>query len=380
MKKTLLILLILIALIPIAYLSLPFFGINVHVSELISHLYPGLNQKASPEFKTYKAASLETYVEGLDLPRFMYVSETGALLVAEPYKGRIILIPYNQPQKKKVLVSGLKKPSSLDVYQNYLYIAEEDAIGRIAFDKTRDRVSGSYERVIAPLPGGKGHWTRTIHFGPDGYGYVSIGSSCNVCIEDNRYRATISRFLPDDHQLEVYASGLRNSVGFDWSPISGKLYASDNGRDWLGDNFPPDELNLIEKNAFYGWPYANGNKKPDPDYGQGHEKAITESKAPIFEFKAHQAPLGITFIKNKNAALYGKALVALHGSWNRSEKVGYKVVLLDIHDQSVQATDFISGFLVNGQVYGRPVHIVEGRSNELYLSDDLNGRIYRIRL
>jgi glucose/arabinose dehydrogenase len=141
--------------------------------------------------------------------------------------------------------------------------------------------------------------------------YVSVGSSCNVCIEEDPRRAAMLRFQPDGSGGELFASGLRNSVGFDWQPGSGDLYATDNGRDLLGDDIPPCELNRIVKDGFYGWPFAYGSRVPDPDFGAGHEAEIAASIPAAHGFRAHNAPLGITFVRNANApaSLRGAALV-----------------------------------------------------------------------
>ena len=160
-------------------------------------------------------------------------------------------------------------------------MAETDAIGRIRFDPSTGATSGVFERVVTGLPGGGNHWTRTLRFGPDGWMYVSIGSSCNVCVEEDGRRATLMRFRPDGSGGEVFATGLRNSVGFDWRPEDGQIYATDNGRDLLGDDFPPCELNRVEKGGFYGWPVANGDRVPDPDFGKGQEARIAASIPPV---------------------------------------------------------------------------------------------------
>lgn len=379
MKKIVVIAVVLLSLLLGFYLLLPWMGVNIHFSELVGRNFSVFTSDVRAN-ENNQAIELKKYITGLDNPRFMYVTKTGDLLVSEPHKGQILLFPYNKPQHKKILLSKLKKPHSVDVFEGFLYVAEENAIGRIQFNAQTGQTVGEYERVIENLPDDGGHWTRTIKFGPDGYGYVSIGSSCNACIEKNKLRATISRFKPGDKQLEVYASGLRNSVGFDWSPSDGQMYATDNARDWLGDHFPPDELNVIKKGKFYGWPFANGNNVPDPKYGEGHKEQIQQALPPVHEFGAHNAPLGITFIKNKHSPLYQQALVALHGSWNSSVKVGYKVVALKFINGEIKQRDFINAFLKDGRVLGRPVHIVEGKDGELYLSDDHNGVIYRITL
>ena len=148
------------------------------------------------------------------------------------------------------------------------------------FDPSTGRAAGGFERVVTGLPGGGNHWTRTVRFGPDGRLYVSVGSSCNVCIEKDQRRAAIVRYRPDGSGEEMFATGLRNSVGFDWQPGDGQLYATDNGRDLLGDDFPPCELNRIVEGGFYGWPIANGDRVPDPDHGKGQEARIAASIRP----------------------------------------------------------------------------------------------------
>ncbi len=378
MKKLFYSLMLVLVCIGLLYLFQPLMGFNISASEILGQYLPFLKPQTPANINLKNDFILKPYIQDLDKPRFMYVAESGDLLVTEPSKGNLILIPYKKPEQRRILLTGLNNPHSMDVYDHYLYVAEENAIGRIEYHATEGRTMGRYERIIKNIPDGSGHWTRTIKFGPDGYGYVSIGSSCNVCIEENSLRASISRFKPGDDHLTIYAKGLRNAVGFDWSPADGGLYATENGRDYLGDHFPPEELNLIKENQFYGWPYANGDRVPDPKFGIGKEQIISESQPPVFQFTAHQAPLGITFIKNPKSPLYKKALVAFHGSWNSSVKVGYKVVSLSIENGSITQHDFITGFLNNGKVLGRPVHIVEGKDGELYLSDDFNGVIYLI--
>lgn len=376
MKKLIFTLSSIFLVIGLIYLFQPLIGLNITSGEVLGRTFPFLKSH-NPDFNLPHHFTIKPYITNLDKPRFMYVSEVGDLLVTEPYRGNVLIIPYQQPKQKRVLISGLNKPHSIAFYDGYLYVAEENAIGRIQFDPKNSLTVGNYERVITNLPNDGGHWTRTIKFGPDGFAYVSIGSSCNVCLEKNPIRATISRFKPGDNHLTIYATGLRNAVGFDWS-YENELYATENSRDFLGDHFPPEELNQVKENHSYGWPYANGNKVPDPDFGKGHAEQIKQSQAPVYAFAAHMAPLGITFIKNPQSSLYKKALVAFHGSWNSSKKVGYKVVSLSFEKGKITQQDFISGFLKDGKVTGRPVDIVEGKQGELYLSDDYNGIIYLI--
>jgi cytochrome c553 len=213
--------------------------------------------------------------------------------------------------------------------------------------------------------------------------YVSVGSSCNVCVETDRRRATLMRFRPDGSGEEVFATGLRNAVGFDWRPEDGQIYATDNGRDLLGDDFPPCELNRVVQGGFYGWPFANGNRVSDPDLGRGQEARIAASIPPVHGFRAHNAPLGITFLRGESvpAAYRGAAVVALHGSWNRTRKDGYKVVSLHWDGQgAIAERDFLTGFLGadDADVIGRPVDVAEGPDGSVYVSDDYAGSVYRV--
>jgi mono/diheme cytochrome c family protein len=187
------------------------------------------------------------------------------------------------------------------------------------------------------------------------------------------------RLKPDGSELAVYASGLRNSVGMDWAPWSGKLFATDNGRDLLGDDFPPCELNQIEESGFYGWPYVNASTL-DPDMGSLNPTAAALNIPPAHEFRAHNAPLGMRFLRHNSKPKYQRtALVALHGSWNRSIPDGYKVVSLHWQtDDSIIERDFLSGFLQGDKLLGRPVDIAEASDGSIFISDDYSGSVYRV--
>lgn len=325
---------------------------------------------------------LNLYVTGLGKIRFMHVTEAGDVLVSRPRSGEVLIIKAGDgasPKAVKVLLNELTRPHGLDYVDGWLYIAESNAVGRVAFDVASGEVSGDYERLVTGLGDKGNHWTKTLRAGSDGWLYLSSGSTCNVCEEKDTQRATIMRFKPDGSQLSVYASGLRNSVGMDWAPWSNELFATDNGRDLLGDDFPPCELNHIVEGGFYGWPYLNAGT-PDPDYGDKLPDDLPANKVPAHEFNAHNAPLGIRFLKyNQQAAYKRTALVALHGSWNRSVPDGYKVVALHWQpDGTIIERDFVTGFLQNENLLGRPVDVVEAQDGSIYISDDYSGSIYRV--
>ncbi len=331
--------------------------------------------------------SISVYADGIPpTARAIRVTSAGDLLVSTPRSGGIVLLESDadgdgRSDGMRELLSDLNRPHGIELRNGWLYVAETDAIGRVRFDERTGRVSGEFERILTGLPGGGNHWAKTLRFGPDGWLYFHVGSSCNVCLEQDDRRATIMRVRPDGSDAEVVGRGLRNSVGFDWQPGTGELYATDNGRDLLGDDFPPCELNRIVVDRFYGWPIANGDRVPDPDFGAGQEARIAASTPPAHSFRAHNAPLGMTFLRTSHVPepYRGAALVALHGSWNRSEKDGYKVVSLHWQpDGRIEERDFAVGFEEDEDVIGRPVDVAEGPDGTIYVSDDYAGVIWRI--
>ena len=330
--------------------------------------------------------SVAEYASGLPNARFLRFTPTGDLLVSQPSAGQVSLLERDatadgRADGIRVLIGDLNRPHGMELHDGWLYIAEMDAVGRVRFDAAARSIEGDYERIVTGLPSGGNHRSRTVRIGPDGFLYVSVGSSCNVCEEGDPRRAAILRYRADGSEPELYATGLRNAVGFDWRPGTGELFATDNGRDLLGDNFPPCELNLVERGGFYGWPFANGDRVPDPDLRAGNEDQIERSIPPVHGFVAHTAPLGISFLREEATPpeLVGSALVALHGSWNRTDKSGYKVVSLHwAEDGSIRERDFLVGFEVDEDVIGRPVDVAQGPDGAIYVSDDFAGMVYRV--
>lgn len=277
------------------------------------------------------------------------------------------------------LATGLTMPNGLAVRGDALYVADVDRLLRFA------RVEASFGQPVAPqvlrkdLPRDSAHGWRYLAFGPDGKLYLSIGAPCNVC-EAPGY-AELRRMDAEGRDEETVARGLRNSVGFAWRPGTRELWLTDNGRDWLGDDQPPDEIDiLITPGAHFGFPYCHGGRLPDPQYGRG--RSCDDYSAPALRLDAHVAPLGILFYGGRQfpAEYRGRVFVAEHGSWNRSRKSGYRVMMADVVDgRPEDYRPFLIGFERDGEVSGRPAYLLELPDGSLLLSDDQGGRIYRIR-
>jgi glucose/arabinose dehydrogenase len=329
---------------------------------------------------------VEVYADDVPLARVLRLTSSGDLLVSRTRAGEVTLLLRDangdgRPDGQRALLTGLDRPHGLELHEGWLYVAETTAVGRVRFDEQRGAMSGEYTRILTGLTGDGFHLTRTLRLGPDGALYLAQGSSCNSCVEKDPRRATIMRLAPDGSEATIHASGLRNSVDFDWAPWDGSLYATENSRDLLGDDLPPDELNRIVAGGFYGWPYLHGRDIVDPELGQANQAEVARAIHPVHGFNAHNAPLGIRFLR-ASAAVPGyerAALVALHGSWNRREPDGYKVVSLHwAGDDPVEERDFLTGFLSPDGILGRPSFIEEAADGTVYLSDDYAGVIYRI--
>jgi glucose/arabinose dehydrogenase len=323
--------------------------------------------------------TVDAYATGLGHARTMALTPKGDIILTVP-PDRLLLVKADgdgdgQSDGVSTLLDGLHNASGLFLDGDQLYVAEDARVLRVGFDAEAGRITGPAETVLS-LPGGGMHWTRTIKKAPDGFFYVSIGSDCNACIETDAWRATMIRFKPGEEPA-LYASGLRNTVGFDWQPGTGDLYGVDNGRDWLGDNFPPEKVNRLIEGGFYGWPYLNGDNVPDPDLGAEVGERSKTAIAPAYELPAHVAPLSILFLRHA-PGLAGEALVAEHGSWNRAAKDGYQVVALTWRDGGIGEAPFLTGFLKDGDVSGRPVDIVEAPDGTIFISDDFGGVIWRV--
>lgn len=338
------------------------------------------------QYKVPDGFSLELYEANLPRARFLLFTPSGDLLVSRPHAGDIVLLQRDKdangrPDGRETLLAGLERPLGMDISGEWLYIAESNRISRIRFDSDTGKVEGDLQPVVDGLTDNGNHWSKTIRIGQDEKLYLAQGSTCNICEEEDSRRATLMRFQLDGSEPEIVATGLRNSVGFDWAPWNGDLYATENGRDLLGDDLPPCELNLIKADHFYGWPYFYGDNIADPDMGDDPLAKERHPTASAHNFRAHNAPLGMTFLDPDTLPLpYQRtALAALHGSWNRSSPDGYKVVSLHWSDNGIEERDFLTGFNQNGTISGRPVDVAQGPDGAIYVSDDYAGAIYRVR-
>jgi len=333
--------------------------------------------------KVPEGFKVNLYAVGLGRARGMAVTPTGDLLVTVPGR-RLLRVKADadgdgRSDGVETLLEDLSSPHGLLLDGDWLYVAESGGVVRMRYDAATGRLSGPRETVAKDIPAGGAHWTRTIKKGPDGWFYVSIGSTCNVCIEAHPWRAAMVRFKPGTAP-EIFASGLRNTVGFDWHPDSGRLYGADNGRDWLGDDNPPEEINEIKQGGFYGWPFFNGDNVADPNIGERGKARASDTIGPIHNMDAHSAPLALTFLRASQTPAYANAaLVSQHGSWNRSSRSGYQVVSLHWNaDGTISERPFLTGFEVDEDVTGRPVDVAEAADGTLYITDDLSGVIWRV--
>lgn len=275
-------------------------------------------------------------------------------------------------------ITGLAGAHSVAFKDNDLYVAANDGVYRFRDAVTADLVVRSQPERIVALPTGGQHTSRTMAFGPDGRMYVTAGSTCNFCVETDPRRAAMMRFEADGSGQTIYARGLRNSVGFAWHPVTGGLWANDNGGDGLGDDVPPEEINIVREGGDYGWPDCYSQKRP-VNWGSGaRPDRCATTVGPEVEIQAHSAPLGLSFYTGSQfpASYQNDAFVGLHGSWNRNDPAGYTVVR--VHNGQIE--DFLWGFLdaATRTRSGRPVYPLAGPDGSLYISDDTNGNIYQV--
>ncbi len=328
--------------------------------------------------------SIDIFAKGLDNPRDLVFDDNGTLLASIPSKGKIVALPNKDKDGKadKIVdvLTNLNRPHGLAFFQGKLFVAQETQLARYNWDW--QNLQANLDKPLFTLPKGGRHFTRTIAFKTDGTMYVSIGSSCDVCKEADPFLASIIKSDKDGASPQLFAKGLRNSVFIAVNNQSQKLWGTEMGRDFLGDNLPPDEINTLEDGKDYGWPNCYGNKTADTKFNpSATDQNCQNTQPPLYALCAHCAPLGLAFIKSDKFPKdwQGDLLVSLHGSWNSTKPVGYKIIKLHVENEKITGEeDFITGFLKGNQTIGRPVDLAFGPSGDLFISDDKAGVIYRV--
>ncbi len=377
---------------------------NVSASSIMRHDEVPDGVRQANGLTVPRGFEITQFATGLINPRRIAIAPGGSaknykVFVSESQAGRVRVLQSNGPNQatnSTVFISGLRQPYGLAFHSSgWLYIGETDRVVRVPY---RDGQASSKVRpqLVAPLiaDGYNNHWTRNLLFSRDEKKlFVTVGSSCNTCEESSPLRAAISVMNPDGSNWRVFASGLRNPVGLAWRPDSDQLWTIVNERDNLGDDVPPDFLTSVQDGGFYGWPYAyttmNGRIEPDPSFGNVQPAKVRATIAPDVPVQAHSAALGVAFYPLQVLAggfpndYRGDAFLAFHGSWNRSEKTGYKIVRVHFDKNSkngraVEVSDFVRGFLKDGGAWGRPVDVQIAPDGSLLFSDDGNGTIWRV--
>lgn len=327
--------------------------------------------------------SIDIYAEDLPGVRSMALGEKGTVFAGSRAAGKVYAVRDTDGDGRadisRVIAYGLDSPNGTAFRDGSLYVAE---IGRvIRFDGVENSLDdpSGYDVVFDYLPEDRWHGWKYIAFGPDDRLYIPVGAPCNVCEKGVPY-AALHSIKYDGTDFRTEASGIRNTVGFDWNPETGSLWFTDNGRDRMGDNAPPDELNrLTERGGHFGYPFFHGGDISDPAHGEG--KNESDYIRPEVKLPAHVAPLGMKFYTGEMfpEKYRGGIFIAEHGSWNRSSKVGYRVTFVSVDDDRASGYEnFASGWLAEDTVHGRPVDILLLPDGSLLVSDDKSGKIYRI--
>ena len=339
---------------------------------------PAAGQGADDRLRVPDRFQVAVFAQGIRGVRYLTLGPDQAIYASQPASGLIIKLTDRNndgvADTTITVASGLSGPFGIAFRGDTMYVAEERQVVRFDPGKTEPVT------VIRSIPSG-GHSTRTILFGPDGKLYLSVGSSCNLCDERDSLRAAVSQFNRDGSGGRIFAKGLRNTVGMAFNPKTGELWGNNNDRDNLGDDIPPEHVNIIKDGRDYGWPQCYLPGKQNPEYGSAD---CSQIEPPAITVQAHSAPLGLAFYTGAQfpAGFRGDAFMTLHGSWNRSVPTGAKVVRVEVDSSGRRATgvdDFITGWQrPDGSRWGRPVGLLVLPDGSLLVSDDMGGKIWRV--
>lgn len=345
---------------------------------------PSTRESSIDNIKLPPGFSINVFTDKVPGARSMTQGSKGALFVGTREKGVVYAVVDtnndHKADKVYVIAENLNSPNGVAFKNGSLYVAEINRV--IRFDSIENNLSHppKYKVVNDNFPDKSDHGWKFIRFGPDGKLYVPVGAPCNVCLSDDPRFASIMRMNADGSQLEVFASGIRNTVGFDWNPSTKELWFTDNGRDMLGDDLPPDELNrAYRKGLHFGFPFFHGNGLKDPEYGSGKDSHNYVSPEQLLG--PHVAALGMRFYEGQMfpKEYKGNIFIAEHGSWNRSKKIGYRITMVKMqNNKSLSYQTFAEGWLQGNKVSGRPVDVEVLSDGSMLVSDDYAGVIYRI--
>jgi len=326
---------------------------------------------------------IAVYSDQVPSARAMTLGDEGTIFVGSMRAGKVYALTDSnndgRADQVRVLATDLHMPVGVAFHDGDLYISAVSRILVLRDIEAQLDDPPEPEVITDDLPDKTHHGWRFIAFGPDERLYVGVGAPCNICEPEEPFASIVS-MRPDGSDWQIVARGVRNTVGFDWQPGSGKLWFTDNGRDMMGDDVPDDELNRLDRaGADFGYPYCHAGDVADPEYGQGHP--CSDYVPPVLKLGAHVAALGMRFYQgNQFPDKYqGAIFIAEHGSWNRSSKVGYRVMTVTVDGDEVQDYQpFVTGFEEDEDVQGRPVDVLPLADGSLLISDDYAGAVYRV--
>lgn len=348
-------------------------------------LSPGQNQTEFP-LTIPDGFTLSIFAKDLEKPRVLVQDPAGILITSDMGSGEIMALPDN-----KIVVSGFKQPHGI-LFDNCtsstctLYVSEVTALWQFNYNVQTKQTTN--KQKLIDLPDGSRHFTRYLLKDPNNPNrlLISIGSACDVCVEKNPMHGSVQALDLQTKEITPFSTGLRNAVFLTQRPNTKEVWTTEMGRDFLGDELPPDEINILREGNDYGWPYAYGQNIEDKKFPYPNTGAIRDiyTIPSHIDLPAHSAPLGLTFVPQNSdwpKEYWGNLLVAYHGSWNRSEPTGYKIVriILDEQGNKVSEEDFISGWLDGNSSLGRPVGLLATEKGELYISDDKAGVVYLLK-
>lgn len=364
---------------------------NVIEDEMLGHVFRPAQVHATDarinQLKLPDGFTISVFASGLNKPRMLEITPEGFVYITDRDAGTVTLLIDNNNDgiaDIKQIVVKKEQMHGIDYYNGKLYLITVTQV--FTADIKADGTLGQLNLIISNLPDGGQHANRTLHFGPDNKLYISAGSTCNSCDESNEKNATLLQANADGSDLKIYAKGLRNTIGFDWHPVTKDLWGFDHGIDWLGDDDQPEELNKIRQGNNYGWPYVYAKGKFDkhaspPNLTYRQYALLTTF--PVMLYTAHAAPMNLAFYKGNQFPneYQNDAFVTMHGSWNRKPPSGYRVVRIHYEEgKPTEITDFITGFYNENDstMFARVCGLAEYKDGSLLIADDANGYIYRV--